>query len=369
VVKLAEMGSDKGWVWAPESGPAPEVPGPARVRRLTHQPCRHHLAGRQVFTPEGDVLIFVSDRDGAPQLFELRLEDGSIRKLTEGAPVRPFTAVVHHGGDKVFFVRGGSIWMVRRSTLEESCVLSLGQAWLGPCALAGDWLAAPARQGRQYGLVIGRTDGTRWDFLALPRRVVALEFHPLEHEWLELSFAGTPRMHRMRRDGAGLECLYAEGPSEQILHETFLGNTGDLVFAMRPQALCRMDWESRRVQQLAGFSAWHPASNSAGTLVACDTDSPDQGIFLVDALTGVRQSVCLPGSSNQSETADSGAPDDLEQQRLHDEEEQALWTQPRPAFTPDGRALAFVSDRSGYPQLYLANLEDLPAPWFGPPPV
>lgn len=356
------MEFDKGWVWPPEGGRAGELAGPVRVRRLTGHPCRHYMAGARAFTPEGDALILVSERDGSPQLFELQLGDGSLRKLTEGPPVRPFSAVVHHGGDKVFFVRGGAIWVVRRSTLEESCVVSFGQGRLGSCMLAGDWLAAPARQGRQHGIVIGRTDGTRWDFLALPRPVVGLEFHPLEHEWLELSFAGAPRMHRMRRDGAGLERLYAEGPEEQIMHETFLGNTGDLAFTMRPQALCRMHWETRNVQPIAGFSAWHAASNRAGTLVACDTDSPDDGIFVVDALTGVRQLVCRPQSSNQRDPHQPGEPSE-------DGEPEAVWTQPRPVFSPDGRLIVFASDRTGCPQLYLADLEELPAPWFGPPPL
>ncbi len=363
------MDSGKGWWRPPESSEAHELAGPARVRQLTARPGRHHLAGNNPFTPDGEALIVASDRDGPTQLFELLLADGRIRQLTEGAPVQPFSAAVHHGGDKIFFARGGSLWMIRRSTLEESCVVSLGHTRLGPCALAGDWLAAPARQGRQHGFVVGRTDGTRWDFVPLPRPVANLEFHPLEAEWLVVCFAGAPRMHRIRRDGAGLECLYRCGPEEWIAHETFLGVTGDLIFSSRPHALCRMDWETREVRELARFSAWHPASNPPGTLIVTDTHEPDEGIFVVDPLTGARQRICLSQAGNQGEEWGRNHPAPDARVGWEERELEAEWTHPHPAFSPDGRLIAFASDRSATPQVYVAALDELPPPWYGPPVV
>ena len=51
----------------------------------------------------------------------------------------------------------------------------------------------------------------------------------------------------MRRDGSGLECLYEHGNDEFVVHETFLGATGDLVFTVWPRALRRMDWTTREL--------------------------------------------------------------------------------------------------------------------------
>lgn len=363
------MAWGKGCWRPPEIAAARELRAAARVRRLTAHSSRNHLAGRSPFTPDGDALVFVSDREGTIQLFELALEDGRIRQLTDGPPVRAFSAVIHHGGDKIFFARGGSLWMLRRSTLEESCVVSLGHTRLGPCALAGDWLAAPARQGRQHGIVVGRTDGTRWDFIALPRPVVNLDFHPLEPEWLEIGFAGAPCIHRIRRDGVGLECLYQHRSDERVAHETFLGPTGDLVFALWPHALCRLDWETRHVHRVAAFSAWHPRPNLAGTLIATDTHNPDEGIFIVDPVTGARQWVCSTEASHQGEAWRPDAPTVTAQPGWDDRELEAEWTHPHPAFSPDGSLVVFASDRCGTPQLFAASLEDLPPPWFGPPVV
>ena len=63
------------------------------------------------------------------------------------------------------------------------------------------------------------------------------QFHPLDPEWIEFAGDPAPRMHRVRRDGTGMECLYEHGNDEFIVHETFLGATGDLVFTVSHTAV------------------------------------------------------------------------------------------------------------------------------------
>ena len=103
------------------------------------------------------------------------------------------------------------------------------------------------------------------------------QFHPLEPEWLIFAGDPAPRMFRVRRDGSGMECLHQHGNDEFVVHETFLGRTGDIVFTIWPRLLCRMDWTTREiVTQITAFNAWHIASNAAGTQVLCDTNHPDE---------------------------------------------------------------------------------------------
>ncbi len=358
-----------GFLFEPEGSEFCDPATGVRIRQWTGMPCRNYHPGHPTgtFTPDGDALVFVSDRDGTPQLFELLLPAGRIRQLTAGPPVYPLSPVVHHSGEKIFFARGGAIWVVDRRTLEQNCIVSLGQAHLGECALAGDWMAAAARQGRQHGLLVGRTDGTRWDFFPLPRPVLRPQFHPLESEWLEFASHPAPRMYRIRRDGAGLECLYHHGDDEFLVHETFLGQTGDLVFVRWPHAIYRMDWQTRRIRLLAGGSAWHLSSNRAGTMLVCDTHQPDEGIFRVDAVTGARQLVCLAQSSNQGSQWMTGRADPAAEFTPECPASGPEWTHPHPVFSPDERSIAFVSDRTGHPHLYTAALEDLPTlPYSGP---
>ena len=135
--------------------------------------------------------------------------------------------------------------------------------------------------------------------IPFPRTVIHPQFHPLEPEWIEFSGDPAPRMHRVRRDGTGLECLYEHGNDQFIVHETFLGATGDLVFTVWPRALCAMDWTTRSIRTIANYNAWHIAPDRAGRRVLCDTNHPDEGLQIIDAASGARRQLCLSGSSNQ----------------------------------------------------------------------
>ena len=64
-------------------------------------------------------------------------------------------------------------------------------------------------------------------------------------------------MHRVRRDGTGIECLYQHGNDEFVVHETFLGRQDNLVFTVWPHALRThgldhaRDPHHHRIQRLA----------------------------------------------------------------------------------------------------------------------
>ena len=93
-------------------------------------------------------------------------------------------------------------------------------------------------------------------------------------------------MYRVRRDGTEMDLLYDHGNDEFVVHETFLGSTGDLVFTVWPKALKRMSWLTGEISTIADFNAWHISPNRAGTKVLCDTNHPDVGLQLVDASNG-----------------------------------------------------------------------------------
>ena len=105
-------------------------------------------------------------------------------------------------------------------------------------------------------------------------------------------------MYRVRRDGSGLECLYQHGNDEFVVHETFLGDSGDLVFTVWPRALRRLSWSSGEISTIVELNAWHLSPNRAGTRIVCDTNHPDRGLLSIDAATGATRVICHPGSSN-----------------------------------------------------------------------
>ena len=352
----------------------------AVVHRMTSAPCINHATYflQCSLTPDGAALLFTSYRTGSAQLFSVEpFPDGPIRQWTSGEPIHPFSPAIHPDGDRVYFVRDCAVLVIRRDTLEEAEIARFEGAQLGEVSLSScqGWLTAAAKWGGENGMVAGRVDGTGWRFIPFPRTVIHPQFHPLEPAWIEFAADPAPRIHRVRRDGTGMECLYQHSNDEFVVHETFLGRTGDLVYTVWPHALWRMDWQNLERTLICKFNAWHITPNREGTLVLCDTNHPDLGIFLVEVESGRRYPVCeSKASSGGSQwkhsryalaedfaaarsTLPSGTLSWME--NAVDTVYGPQWTHPHPSFSPDERIVVFTSDRTGHPQVYAA---EIPAP-------
>ncbi|MFN7996263.1 MAG: hypothetical protein U0Q18_21810 [Bryobacteraceae bacterium] len=326
------------------------------------------------FLPGDNSLFFTSYRTGTPQLFEAEYPEGPIRQLTDGPTLHPFSPALHPAGDELIVTRGGSIWAIRRDNLVERCITEFTGAQFGECSISsdGEWLTAAARRGPETGIVAGRFDGTGWHLIPFPRTVIHPQFHPLEPDWIEFAADPAPRMHRVRRDGTGMECLYEHGNHEFVVHETFFGSTGDLVFTIWPRALCRMDWTTREISTIAEFNAWHIAPDRAGKRILCDTNHPDLGIHIIDVASGKRRRVCLSQASNQGtqwRTSRYALAADFAAARGANRSTSLSWmetdgdsvygpqyTHPHPSWSNDERKICFASDRTGTPQVYVAEL-------------
>jgi hypothetical protein len=342
--------------------------------QVTNHPSINHPTYflQSSFLQDGSGMIFTSYRTGTAQLFEASLPSGELRQLTDGPAIHPFSPAISRG--HIYFVRAGSIWRIDRRTLAEEQVVNFENGQLGECSLSadGEWLTAAIKQGTQAGIVTGRIDGGDWKLIPFERTVIHPQFHPLEPEWLIFAGDPAPRMFRVRREGSGMECLHQHGNDEFIVHETFLGRTGDIVFTIWPRVLCRMDWSTREIREIAAFNAWHIASNAAGTQVLCDTNHPDRGIFLIDVAKGAQRHVCMADASNGGSQwresryalaedfarARSGAKTGLSwMEAATDTVYGPQWTHPHPSFSYDEKRIAFASDRTGTTQVYVAEIE------------
>jgi hypothetical protein len=371
------MPAGKGSITASESASFTDSATGAKIHRITSHPSISHPTYflQRCFFPGDRALFFVSHRSGSAQLFEAPFPDGPIRQLTDGAPIHPFSPGLHPGGENIVFTRGGAIWAVHRDSLTERCIVDFPGAQLGESSLTtdGEWLTAAFKRGAESGLVVGRYDGSLWRMFAFPRIVIHPQFHPLDPQWIEFAGDPAPRMHRIRRDGSGLECLYQHDNDEFVVHETFLGQTGDLVFTIWPRALGRMDWSTRQIRIITEFNAWHIAPNRAGTQILCDTNHPDLGVHIIDAASGQRRQVCLSESSNQGTqwrtsryalAADFAAARGAHQRTAlswmemdKDTVYGPQWSHPHPSWSQDERMICFASDRTGTTQVYVAELD------------
>src|SRR3954453_6380995 len=266
-------------------------------RQITDGPFINHPTYflQSSFFPGDSEMFFTSYRTGDAQLFKISLATGETSQLTHGEPIHPFSAALHPDGRTIVVTRGGALWAGDRRIAE----MPGGQ--LGECSISrdGEWLTAAFKQGDENGLIVTRFDGTQQLTIPFPRTVIHPQFHPLDSGWIEFSGDPAPRMHRVRRDGKGRECLYEHSNRQFIVHETFLGNTGDLVFTIWPRALCRMDWTTREITTITHYNAWHIAPDRAGRRILCDTNHPDRGLQIIDVETGLRTHLCDSLSSNQ----------------------------------------------------------------------
>jgi hypothetical protein len=339
---------------------------------------------QQSFLPGDRDLMVISYETGTPQIYEISLESGEQRQLTSGQGIHPFSAAQHRHQTEdavdIVFTRRDSLCAVDRRTLEERTIARCEGASVGECSISpdGNWLTAAFRRGDERGLLVARWDGTDSSIIAFPRTVIHPQFHPLDPDWIEFAGDPAPRMHRVRRDGTGLECLYQHGNDEFVVHETFLGNTGDLVFTVWPGKLCRMDWSTRQITTIVDYNAWHIAPDRSGERVLFDTNHPDEGIQIVSVADGTRTLVCRPESSNRGSqwlTSRYALQEDFERARagLGASQGAAMsWmeadndtvygpqcTHPHPSWSRDEKRIVFTSDRTGISQVYVADVPSL----------
>lgn len=343
----------------------------ANIRQVTDGPAISHPSYflQSSFFPGGESMFYTSYRSGAPQIWRVSLESGESIPLTTGEPVHPFSAALHPSGEALVFTRGGALWAVHPDARHLRRIFELPGAELGECSISpeGEWLTAACKHGAQSGLVSGRFDGSSWRMIPFPRTVIHPQFHPLEPEWIEFAGDPAPRMHRVRRDGTGLECLYEHSNDEFIVHETFLRDSGDIVFTIWPHALCRMDWTTRAISAIANCNAWHIAPDRNGRRILCDTNHPDLGLQIVDVATGAIRPLCLSQSSNQGtqwrKSRYALAADFASARRNLSWMENSgdtvygpQYTHPHPSWSFEEDKVAFASDRTGVTQVYVVEV-------------
>lgn len=346
-----------------------------KVTQITHgaAPSNATYFLQQSFLPGDRDLLFISYESGSPQIYAVSLESGVQRQITKGPGIHPFSAAQHRDEQEIVFTRRDSLCAVNLATLEERTVARYEGASTGESSISPDgrWLTAAFRRGEERGLLVAAWDGKSAHTIPFPRTVIHPQFHPLDAEWIEFAGDPAPRMHRVRRNGSGLECLYQHDNDEFVVHETFLGTTGNLVFTVWPRKLCRMDWSSRQISTITDYNAWHISPDRAGERVLCDTNHPDEGIQIISVADGSRQFVCRPESSNrgsQWRTSRYALKEDFERARAgqgaalswmeadNDTVYGPQCTHPHPSWSRDEKKIVFTSDRTGVPQVYIAGV-------------
>ena len=340
----------------------------ARVRQVTDFPCINHhpFYYLRAFDDPMSILAFASLRTGRPEIYAEWQDDGRIMQLTERNGINDYSFQASPDGRYVYYTTADAAYMTEVSSCREEEVARFAD-FAGSATAAGTttvshdglWWAVPVKLGAGSGMVIISTATGKAEIILEKDSIGHPEFHPDDSSLLRYAGHYTNRIWVVNRDGSEDRLAYERNAEEKewIVHETWRPGSREILTTQWPHGIIGIDIDSGAVRKVCSFNAWHPSVNRQGTMMCADTTFPDRGLQLFDVLDGKGEprTLCLSDSSNEGAHWDTDhCPYDDGPTKVYAPQH----THPHPAFSPDGRCVAYTSDRTGWPQVYVVEIPD-----------
>jgi len=321
------------------------------------------------YHPGGERIVFGSERTGKPNLFEMRLGDGTIRQLTDAEDCRPLLACIDPLGQWVYFYDGDTLKAIDLDSLEERELYTLEEdcRWSSPISISDDGLRLAfgltpiieletqtekiysgfkemfARCRRGDVLTLG-ADGSDCRLATRDECWCGhVNMNPTDSDMIMYCHEGPwdqvdQRMWIVDSHGTSRRKLREKGPGDALGHEYWhkdgvtVGYHGRLDGGETPIfGLIRSDGTDCREYALPRNSG-HCQSSSDGTLHVCDGD----------------RRICLIHLEGKEGT--------FEPLARHDSSMQLQVGHPHPIFTPDDKGVLYTSDLGGTCNVYVVDL-------------
>jgi len=356
----------------------------ATIHQLTRHPSTSHgLFGvlYPSFRPgtgsDHPQVALVAHRNGFPQLCLFDFATKTAKVLTDDEGLQSFSPSFSPDREYLYFsTKQGHIRRVHVDSLVDETVFAQPNGNLGDCSLSHDgrYVVTCCKQESAFGLlVVDIGDRSGRIVFETDLQILHPQFHPNDANLIVYAGNPNPRLWMIHRDGTNSQCLYKNAWNEFVVHESFLGDSDDLIFTVWPYRLVRFSIHERRLRTIADINAWHMASNREGTLIVSDTNHPDRGLLLIDPESGQFETLCYPGASchgsqwkhDHPATAEAwtARPDGEIDARVLSWMEMKVdtvygpqWTHPHPSFDDSGRWIAYTSDVSGESQVYVVQV-------------
>lgn len=358
----------KGQVYPPESIDTVDSWTGIRIRQITNHPSIHHHPFFLVPAYDDAMahLVFTSERTGAPQIFVEDRNSGALVQLTDRPDLADFSIYPSHDGRYVYFTAGQGGWRVNTTTFEEEQLIDFGKATLrekgmvaaamGTTALStcDRYWAVRFGDGDAACIAVVDTVSGTWDVILRRDSVAHMQFCPDDSKLVFYAGPLTDRVWVVNRDGSDNRRLYQRKPGEWITHEAWIPGTRELAFVDWPHGVRAVNVDTGVVRRVTSFNAWHAICNPNGTLMVADTNFPDIGIQLFDPRDGIGtpQTLCFPEASSLGTHWSGPFPYDNGPISVYAPQH----THPHPSFSPNSRFVVFTSDRTGYAQIYEAEI-------------
>jgi oligogalacturonide lyase len=342
------------------------------VRQVTSHPSIHHHPF--FFVPAYDramsKLIFVSYRNGTPQIFFEDRASGELVQVTDRTDLADWSLSPSGDGRHVYFTAGTSAWRVDLGTFEEEKLADFGAvemrekgmvgAAMGTTALSRNdrWWAVPVKTGPVTRFVLIDTE-RKTSAVFLERDTIGHpQFCPDDDDLILYAGPLTDRVWVTDRSGARNRRLYErEDPMQWVTHEVWVPGRRAVAFVDWPRGTRLIDPQTGKAEWITRFPAWHAAPSDDGQRFVCDTNVPDRGLHTY-AVQGpaegkIPEPIVLSEATNEG--VHWGGPFPYNDGPVGVEARQH--THPHPRFSPDNSRILFTSDRTGHAQLYEVMLE------------
>lgn len=350
-----------------------------QITQWTSHPAMHHhfYFTNPTVTSDGQCGLFVSYRNGYPNLFTIDLAQGELTQFTNRVDINPFSATVSRQEPMVYFSARQSVWQVDPHTGDESELAHLPESKLGNCSLNrdGSLLAISARYPEHCELVLIDTHDRSAQVLTRRDEIGHIQFSPRNDDLLLFSGSVRQRLWLHNRQTHTDQYLYHQSEREWIVHESWLGGENDeIIFPHWPHALCAIRPDGTGKRTIAAINAWHACSNDEGTWIVADTNHPDRGLLLIDPANGQHEVLCQPQATQRGDQwaydePAAGAGIDTSIIRSDNPQNDPppnpsdpsgvygpQWSHPHPSFTADGNYVIYTSDREGWSHVYAADM-------------
>lgn len=332
----------------------------------------HFYFTNPTVSEDGNTGFFVSYRTGYPNLFAINLDSGELTQFSDHVDLNPFSPAPHPSEPWVYVSARDQIRAISWWTGEDRMLCRLSAARLGNCSLCADGslLAIALRHDDRCELALVSTATGAVEIVARAPEIGHIQFCPVDATQLIYSGTGRQRIwHFDRRTGRSAPA-YAQQPGEWIVHESWLGRTGQILFPHWPHALRAVQPDGSGLRTIVALNAWHACADRTGERIVCDTNHPDRGLILIDSRTGEHRTICRPGATQrgtQWRLAEPAAGAGIDTSIIrsatperdpppHPDDPASTygpqWSHPHPTFTPDGRRVIFTSDATRWSQVY-----------------
>lgn len=320
----------------------------ANITKLTSFPLTHNKLYFHInqFTPDSKTLVFGCQRESVraatQDIYKVNVDGMGLVQLTDDPELSG--PILSFDGKYLYYMSGGTLKRVDINSYEEREIDHIdGLKTAGCTSLTFDGKyfcgEGDTDDGRRM-LYLFATDGSEKRVISHSDMITHTQIEPSEGKLIAFQH-GPDEQHRniwlINADGSNLRPLelpYGNG------HWMWVGGTKRIMSNLESNywGISTFAEGDAAVEKIVsdGLTCWHSSCSMGGEWMVTDTNWPDNGIHVINAVSKKHAKLCNSNSSN-----------------CHPQ-----WTHPHPSFSPDSRYVVFNSDETGISHIYLAEVSD-----------